>query len=221
MAQSGHSVFVVADLDPVKSGLVASLNRPGGNITGVAPFTSPLAEKRVQLLHELLPNATVIGFLVNPANPGSESEMRDVRSAVLALGLQLVVANASSEFDLNAAFIAFAGQQIRALIVASDPMFLSRREELIALTARYAMAAIYPLREFATNGGLLSYAPSLADGYRLAGVYVGKILKGEKPADLPITQPTKFELVINMKAAEAIVLAVSNSMQLLADEVIE
>ena len=214
-------VFVVADLDPVKSGLVESLNRPGGNITGIAPFTSPLAGKRAQLLHELVPNATVIAFLVNPANPGSESEMRDVRSAALALGLQLVVANANSELDFDTAFIALAGQQVRALIVASDPMFVSRREELIALTARYAMAAIYPLREFATNGGLLSYAPSLADAYRLTGVYVGKILNGEKPADLPIMQPTKFELVINLKAAKAMGLAVSNSMQLLADEVIE
>jgi putative ABC transport system substrate-binding protein len=212
---------VVADLDPVKSGLVESLNRPGGNITGIAPFTSPLAGKRVQILHELVPNATVIAFLVNPANPGSESEMRDVRSAALALGLQLVVANANSELDFDAAFIALAGQQFRALIIASDPMFVSRGEELIALTARYAMAAIYPLREFATNGGLLSYAPSLADAYRLTGVYVGKILKGEKPANLPIMQPTKFELVINMKAAKAMGLAVSSSMQLLADEVIE
>ena len=214
-------VFVSADIDPVKAGIVASLNRPGGNITGIAPFTSPLAAKRLQLLHELVPNTTLVGLLVNPSNPNSESETRDVQAAALTLGLQVVVANADNERDFDAAFTTFAGRQIGALVIASDPMFLSRREQLIALTARVAVPTVYFFREFAAAGGLLSYAPSLADAYRLVGVYVGKILRGERPADLPIIQPTKFELVINMKTAKTLGLVVPNSMQFLADELIE
>ena len=162
-------VFVSGDLDPVKAGFAASLNRPGGNITGIAPFTSQLAAKRLQLLHELVPSAAVIGLLVNPSNPASESEPRDVRAAALALGLQLVVANANNELDFDAAFIAFTRQKIGALVFATDPMFLSRREQLIALTARVAVPAVYFFREFAADGGLLSYAPSLADAYRQWG----------------------------------------------------
>jgi ABC-type uncharacterized transport system substrate-binding protein len=214
-------VFVTGDVDPVKSGLVASLNRPGGNITGISPFSLVLAAKRLQLLHELIPAASVIGFLVNPSNPASESETRDVQSAASALGLQLHIANANNERDLDAAFITLIRQQIGALILGSDALFLTRREPLIALTARHAVPAVYFYREFVTDGGLLSYGPSLADGYRLVGVYIGRILKGERPADLPIMQPTKFDLVINLKTAKALGIDVPEKFLALTDEVIE
>ena len=214
-------VFTSADLDPVKYGLVASLNRPGGNITGVTPVTAGLAAKRLQLLHELIPAATVIAFLVNSSNPASESETRDVRAAALALGLQLHFVSANNELEFDAAFAGFAGKQIGALILGTDPMYLSRRERLIVLTARYAVPAIYFFREFATDGGLLSYAPNLADAYRQVGVYVGRILKGEKPADLPVVQPTKFDLVINLKTAKTLGIDVPAKLLALADEVIE
>jgi putative ABC transport system substrate-binding protein len=180
-----------------------------------------LAAKRLQLLHELIPAASVIGFLVNPSNPASESETRDVQSAASALGLQLHIANANNERDLDAAFITLIRQQIGALILGSDALFLTRREPLIALTARHAVPAVYFYREFVTDGGLLSYGPSLADGYRLVGVYIGRILKGERPADLPIMQPTKFDLVINLKTAKTLGLIVPDRLLALADEVIE
>jgi len=214
-------VFVMGDLDPVNSGLVASLNRPGGNITGITPFTSVLGAKRLQLLHELVPTAGVIGLLVNSSNPASESEAKDVQTAALALGLRVFVANASNESDFDAAFMTLTKQQIAALVVTNEPLFLSRRAQLIALTKRYALPTIYFYREFATDGGLLSYAPSLADAYRQAAIYVARILKGAKPADLPVLQPTKFELVINLKTAKNLKLPVPPNLLALADEVIE
>ena len=165
-----------------------------------------------------MPAATVIGFLVNPSNAASESETRDVRAAALALGLQLHIANANNERDFDAAFTTLTRQQIGALILGSDPLFLTRREQLIALTTRHAVPAAYFYREFATDGGLLSYGPSLADGYRLVGVYVGRILKGEKPTDLPIMQPTKFDLVLNLKTAKALGLDMPAKLLALADE---
>jgi putative ABC transport system substrate-binding protein len=214
-------VFVVADLDPVASGLVASLNRPNGNLTGIAPFTSVLASKRLQLLHEMVPAVTAVGYLVNPGNLTSESQIREVRAAALTLGLQLHMASAGNEDDFGTAFATFSEQKVGALILGADPLFLTRRKPLIALAARHAMPAIYFFREFAADGGLLSYAPSLADGYRLGGVYVGRILKGEKPADLPVMQPTKFDLVINLKTAKTLAIDVPAQLLALADEVIE
>jgi putative tryptophan/tyrosine transport system substrate-binding protein len=214
-------VFVMGDLDPVNSGLVASLNRPRGNITGITPSTSVLGAKRLQLLHELVPTATMIGLLANSSNPASDSEARDVQAAARSLGLQVFVANAGNEFDFDAAFATLIKQQIAALVVTNDPLFLSRREQLIARTERYALPAVYFYREFATDGGLVSYAPSLADAYRQAAIYTSRILKGAKPADLPVLQPTKFDLVINLKTARALRLDVPDRLLALADEVIE
>jgi putative tryptophan/tyrosine transport system substrate-binding protein len=214
-------VFVVADLDPVQSGLVASLNRPGGNITGISPFTASLAAKRLQLLQELVPTAARIGFLVNPTNGAAESETLEVQSTALSLGLQLHVVKAGNERDFDAAFATLIGQKINALVLGSDPLFVTRREQLIALSARHALPTVSPLREFAAVGGLLSYSPSLADGYRLTGGYVGRILKGAKTAELPVMQPTKFDLVINLKTAKALGMDVPAKLLALADEVIE
>jgi ABC-type uncharacterized transport system substrate-binding protein len=214
-------VFVVADIDPVESGLVASLNRPGGNITGISPFTSVLAAKRLQLLQELVPTTARIGFLVNPTNGAAETETLEVQAAARSLGLQLDIVKAVSERDFDAAFATFIGQKINALVVGSDPLFVTRREQLIALTARHAVPTVYPLREFAAAGGLLTYSPSLADGYRLTGGYVGRVLKGEKTTELPVMQPTKFDLVINLKTSKALGIEVPAQLLALADEVIE
>jgi putative ABC transport system substrate-binding protein len=214
-------VFVVADIDPVESGLVASLNRPGGNITGISPFTSVLAAKRLQLLQELVPTTARIGFLVNPTNGAAEAETLEVQAAARSLGLQLDIVKAVSERDFDAAFATFIGQKINALVVGSDPLFVTRREQLIALTARHAVPTVYPLREFAAAGGLLTYSPSLADGYRLTGGYVGRVLKGEKTTELPVMQPTKFDLVINLKTSKALGIEVPAQLLALADEVIE
>jgi putative tryptophan/tyrosine transport system substrate-binding protein len=188
--------------DPVKLGLVSSLNRPGGNLTGVCFLVNMLGAKRLQLLHELVPTAAVIGVLANPANPNFAPEIADLQEAARTLGLQIRVANASSERDIDAAFANFRQQRIGALIVAADSLFVGRREQIVALATRDALPALYYLREFVTAGGLISYGTSLTDAYRLAGVYAGRILKGEKPADLPVMQSTRFELVINMKTAK-------------------
>jgi putative ABC transport system substrate-binding protein len=207
--------------DPVKLGLVSSYNRPGGNVTGVSFLLNELAQKRLELLHELVPSATTIGFLVNPTNPPSQSETSDVQAAARALGLGLRVENASSERDLDTAFERFVQQQVNALLVGADAFFVDRRDQVVALAARHALPACYPLPEEAAAGGLISYGPSQTDVYRQVGVYAGRILKGEKPADLPVLQPTKLELVINLKAAKALGLTVPQTLLVAADEVIE
>jgi putative ABC transport system substrate-binding protein len=213
-------VFSIGD-DPVKWGLVASMNRPGGNITGVS-FLSPAIEaKRVELLHELIPNVSTIAALVNPAFPAAEVRATAVRSAAGALGLQLTIYNASSEGEIETAFAAIAERRTGALLITTDPFFAVQRDRLVALAVRYALPAIYITREFAAAGGLMSYGSDIADSYRQAGVYTGRILKGEKPADLPVVQPTKFELVINLKTAKALDLTVPQTLLVAADEVIE
>jgi putative tryptophan/tyrosine transport system substrate-binding protein len=208
--------------DPVQQGLVKSVNRPGGNITGVSLFTSTLAAKRLELLHEMAPAARVVALLVNPANPNSEPDTRAVQEAAPAMGLQIVVLKASNGTEIEAAFAAMSQSKVGALLVGADPLFdNSGRDQLIVLAARHAIPAIYDWRDVAAAGGLVSYGSNLAEGYRLAGLYTGRILKGEKPGDLPVQQPVKFELVINLKTARALGLTISNQMQLRADEVIE
>jgi len=207
--------------DPIKLGLVASLNRPGGNVTGVSNLLLELGSKQLGLLRELVPAITAITILVNPNFPGTESQLRDVEAAARTLGLQLIVLRAGTDHEIDTAFATIAQQGGRALVVGVDPSFLDRRDHIIPLAARHAIPAIYPLRHFAVAGGLISYGTDFADSYRQAGVYTGRIVRGEKPADLPVQRSTKFEFVINLKTAKALGLAVPNSMQLLADEVIE
>jgi putative ABC transport system substrate-binding protein len=207
--------------DPVADGFVTSLNRPGGNITGVYLLTAPLEAKRVELLHEVMPNVATIAYLVNPGFSQSEDELSTVQTAAHAVGLQISVLKAGNDADIDTAFAKLAEQRISAVLVAADPFFNGRAEQFVALAARYAVPAMYSQPEFALAGGLMSYGTSLADGYRQSGVYAGRILKGEKPADLPVQQSTKVELVINLRTAKA--LGISFPIPLLgrADEVIE
>jgi putative ABC transport system substrate-binding protein len=207
--------------DPVKFGLVASLNRPGSNITGVSFFTADLEAKRFGLLHELVPTAGTLAFLVNPTNPNAETQIKDMQDAAAALGLQIQVLRASSERELETAFELLGQGRVAALQVGSDPFFFVSRQNLVALAARHAVPAIYEWREFVQEGGLASYGTSLADAYRQAGRYAGRVLKGTRPADLPVVQPTKFELVINLQTAKALGLTVPPSLLAHADEVIE
>jgi ABC-type uncharacterized transport system substrate-binding protein len=194
--------------DPIRLGLVASLNRPGRNITGVTQLSSELVSKRLGLLHDLIPTATIIGLLVNPTDPRAETQTRDMQEAAHALGLQIHVLNASTEGQINTAFANLAQLRAGALLVGTGELFRRRPEQLAALAARQGVPVIYQYREFVAAGGLISYGASLTDAYRLAGNYTGRILKGEKPADLPVLQPTKFELVINLKTAKALGLEV-------------
>lgn len=207
--------------DPLTSGLVASLGRPTGNITGVTFYTVELAGKRLELLRELVPKATVIGFLVNPNNPAEEPEAKDVEAAARALGVRLQVMNTSSERDIDSAFSTLIERRASALVVGSDPLFFRFSGKLVELAARHAMPAIYIVREIPEDGGLMSYGSRQNDAYRQAGIYAGKILQGAKPGDLPVMQPTRFELVINMKTAKALGLTVPLHLQQIADEVIE
>jgi len=207
--------------DPVKLGLVASLSRPGGNLTGMTQLFSEVAAKQVELLAELVPQARVIGLLVNPNFPDAEAITRDVQSAAVALGKRLIVFRAGTETDFDPTFASLVQNEIGALVVPSEPFLFSRREQLVALAARYSMPAIYTVRDWAEAGGLISYGTSLNDGWRQVGVYVGRILKGEKPTDLPVMQPTKFEFVINLKTAKALGLTIPATMLATADEVIE
>jgi putative ABC transport system substrate-binding protein len=208
--------------DPVKSGLVASLNRPGGNLTGVAFFVLSLGAKQFGLLRELVPNAITIGMLVNPKLPDAATTVADGQAAARAQGLEpLIIFHASSDDDLLAVFADMRKRQIDALVVVSDIFFDSRRDHLATLAARHAIPAIYPWRDYVMAGGLMSYGTSVTEGYRQAGNYIARILKGTQPSDLPIVQPTKFELVINSKAAKELGLTVPITLQVAADEVIE
>jgi putative ABC transport system substrate-binding protein len=215
------SIVFVAGSDPVKDGLVASFNRPGGNITGVSIISSALVPKQLELLHELVPQAAVVAIILNPSNPNVDFELSDLQSAARSMGLQLVVVRANTESGIESAFASLIQQRAAALLVEPEVFFLDRREQLVALAARHAMPTIYSRREYEVIGGLASYGTSLADNYRQAGIYTGRILKGEKPADLPVTQPTKYELVINFETAKALGLTVPLTLQVAADEVIE
>ncbi len=206
--------------DPVERGLVKSLAHPGGNVTGVSAFVNKLNPKRVELLHQLVPNAEVFGLLVNPQNPDAERQSRETREAARTLGLQMLVENASSDDALPRAFARLA-EKAGGLILGGDPRFGNRRERIVELAVQNRLPAIYYDRRFVDAGGLISYGDSFVDTWRLVGVYVGKILKGAKPADLPVQQPTRFELVINLKTAKALGLTVPQSLFARADEVIE
>jgi putative tryptophan/tyrosine transport system substrate-binding protein len=213
-------VFAIG-ADPVDLGLVSSLNRPGGNVTGVTFIVTALAAKRLELLRALVPSTTVVGFLINPGNPTSESQTRDVQVAARALGVELLILNASSERNIDAAFTSFVQQGVSAVVVGADSLFVSRRDQLVGLAARHAMPVTYFLREFTDIGGLMSYGGSQTEAYRLAGAYTARILKGDKPAALPIQQTVKFEFVINLKTATALGLTVPATLLAAADEVIE
>lgn len=211
-------VFMVGD-DPVKQGLVASLNRPGGNLTGLSTLTAGLDAKRLQILRELVPGAATIGLIVNPDNRNIETQIHDVRAAAKAMDIE--VFQARNDQEIEAAFSALAKSQIKALLVGADPFFNSRRQAIADLALQYRLPGIYEWREFVESGGVASYGSSLTDNYRRLGVYAGKILAGAKPADLPVQQPTKFELVINLKTAKALGLSVPPILLAQADEVIE
>jgi putative ABC transport system substrate-binding protein len=214
-------IVFITSADPVKAGMVASLNRPGGNATGVAFLDSELVGKQFEILHELLPKSAVIGLLVNPANPNAATHMRDIPAAMQALGLQIVVQNASGETDLEAAVASLVQRRAGGLAVPSDPFFYGRREQLIALAARHALPAIYPDREYVADGGLMSYGASVTDAYRQAGVFTGRILKGDKPADLPVQQAVKVELVVNLNTAKTLSIEMPLSMLMRITETIE
>jgi putative tryptophan/tyrosine transport system substrate-binding protein len=220
-ATSAIPIVFTAGFDAVAVGLVGSLNRPGGNATGVSLYLADLAAKRLELLHELAPQAAVIGMLLNPNLPDGGSQWKDVQDAARLLGQQVHAVYAGSEGDFSRAFATLAQLNAGALLVGLDVLFISRRHQLVALAARHAIAAIYPLREFVLAGGLMSYAPNSGDGYRQAGIYAGRILKGAKPGDLPVVQPTKFDLVINLKTANALGLTIPHDLLVLADEVLE
>ena len=207
--------------DPVANGLVASLNRPGGNITGATFLTAVLGAKRLGLLRELVPGAQVIALLANPNYYLGPVQIRDVEEAARALGQRLVVLDGGTDEKIEAAFAALAPQHVSALLVGSDPFFDTRRERLVALALQHRVPAIYQFREYAVAGGLMSYGTSNADMYRLVGIYVARILRGEKPADLPVQQATKIELIINLKTAKALGVKISDNLLSLADEVIE
>ena len=214
-------IVFAAVSDPVKSGLVASFNRPGGNVTGNAGLTIELDAKRLELLCELIPTARDVGALVNVNRPGIEDEEHDLLAAAKNLSRELVVLRTNDGPSIETAFATLAERKITAVLVGADVLFNDHRQQIISLASRYAMAGVYPWREYVTAGGLMSYGPNLSEGYRLSGLYVGRILKGEKPADLPIIQPEKFELAINLGTAKTLGIEVPSTVITRADEVIE
>jgi putative tryptophan/tyrosine transport system substrate-binding protein len=214
-------IVFLSGADPVQFGVVGSLNRPGGNLTGVSQFFGALGPKRLELLRELVPRAATTGVLVNPSNPNADGHLNEIKSAASALNQQIEVASASTEGEIEAAFTGFAARNAQALLVADDPFFSARADQLVALTARHRLPAVFYARLFPTVGGLISYGPDQIDTYRLTGLYTGRVLSGAKPADLPVLQPTKFELVINVKTARALSLTIPPSLLARADEVIE
>jgi ABC-type uncharacterized transport system substrate-binding protein len=214
-------ILFLTGADPVQFGLVTSLNRPEGNLTGVAILTNTLAPKQLEMLHELVPAATLIAFLVNPKNPITEADTRDLQSAAATTRQQILVLNASNDRDLDTAFMALVQERAGALLVQSDPFFNSRPDKIVTLAARHAIPTMYQWRDFPAAGGLMSYGTVLADAYRQVGIYAGKILKGSKPGDLPVQQSVKVQLVINLKTAKALGLTFPLALQARADEVIE
>jgi putative ABC transport system substrate-binding protein len=213
-------VFTVGS-DPVEMGLVASINRPGGNVTGISTLNAELTAKRLGLLHELAPQAPVVSVLLNPTNPSAQPASRDLQATARALGLQINVVNASNDREIEVAFADLAQKPGSALLVATDPFFFIRAAQLVALAARHALPTIYYDREFADKGGLVSYGTSVGGAWEQAGIYVGRILKGEKPAELPVAQAAKFEMVVNLKTAKSLGLAIPTTLLAVADEVIE
>jgi len=220
-ATSTIPIVFVSAADPVQTGLVASLNHPGANVTGVSLIASALDAKKLGLLHELVPKASVIAGLTNPKYPGAKGQIEEVRETASRLGLKSILLTAGDDDELAAAFASAKQQEAEALLVASDPFFNSRSGPLAALAAQYSIPTIYPQREYVRGGGLISYGPDFADGYRNGGLYVGKILKGAKPAELPVVQPVKFNLVINLKTAKALGIDVPPTLLATADELME
>jgi putative tryptophan/tyrosine transport system substrate-binding protein len=214
------TVFVVG-FDPVTGGLVASLNQPGGNATGITLMTAPLGQKRLELLREIAPKATVVAMLANQTSPDAAPELSDIELAAQALGLKLKIFNAANVSEIEAAFAAMAREVLDAVVIGSDPFLVDQREKVAALAADLGVPAIYPFREFAAAGGLISYGTNIANAYRQAGIYAGQILKGAKPADLPVMQPTTFELVANLRTAKALGVNIPATLHARADEVIE
>jgi putative tryptophan/tyrosine transport system substrate-binding protein len=208
-------------IDPVTSGLVASINRPNGNATGVSLVSRELNAKKLELLHELLPTATGIGVLLNPSNPSIETFTSEVMEAASSLKQRIIVLKIGTDYDLDATLANLVEQRVYGLVVTDDPFFTNRRDRIAALAARHRIPAIYPWREYVEAGGLVSYGPSLTDAFRQSGIYVGRVLRGEKPAELPVIMPSKFELVINLKAARGLGLEIPPTLLARADEVIE
>jgi putative ABC transport system substrate-binding protein len=214
-------VVFMSGVDPVEAGLVASLGRPGGNMTGMSLLMIGLEAKRLELLHQLVPGAQRIGLLVNPNNPRTERDKTEMAAAARVVGRQAVIVEAGNASEIDVAFANLAQSLVGAVVVTADPFFTGRRDQIVALAARHAIPAVYEWREFTAAGGLMSYAPDLADQYRQLGAYAGRILKGAKPADLQVMQPTRFELVINLKTANSLGLTVPPTLLAIADEVLE
>jgi putative ABC transport system substrate-binding protein len=214
-------IVFLSGSDPIGAGLVSSINRPTGNVTGIAPMFTLLGGKNLELLHVLVPNATVIGALAKPSNPNAEPQLRDLQAAARALGQELVIFGADNEHEIDNSFAMMAQRRIGALVVTADGFLIGRQDQIVALAARCAVPTMYPLSQYVAAGGLISYGANLPDAYRQTGIYVGRILKSAEPADLPVLQPTKVELVINLKTAKALRLHVSDKLLAIADAVIE